>query len=73
MGIGLVWVFNQVLVKVGFMMDDMDIIEFNEVFVAQALACIWQWGIVDDDLCINLNGGVIVIGYLLGMIGICLL
>lgn len=50
----------------------MGVIEFNEVFVVQSFVCICEFGLVDNDLCINFNGGVIVIGYLLGVLGICI-
>ena len=51
----------------------MDIIELNEAFAAQALACTRQWGIADDDPRINPNGGAIAIGHPLGMTGTRLL
>lgn len=47
----------------------MDIIELNEAFAAQALACIRAWGLADDDARINPNGGAIAIGHPLGMTG----
>lgn len=47
----------------------MDIIELNEAFAAQALACIRAWGLKDDDARINPNGGAIAIGHPLGMTG----
>jgi len=50
-------------------MDDMDIIELNEAFSAQSLACIRQWGLNDDDIRINPNGGAIALGHPLGMSG----
>ena len=50
-------------------MDDMDIIELNEAFAAQSLACIRQWGLNDDDIRINPNGGAIALGHPLGMSG----
>ncbi|SEK21700.1 Thiolase, C-terminal domain [Maribacter orientalis] len=43
--------------------------EFNEAFSAQALACIRELGLADDDPRINLNGGAIAIGHPLGMSG----
>ena len=54
-------------------MGDMDIIELNEAFAAQALACIREWGLKDDDPRINPNGGGIAIGHPLGMTGARLL
>ena len=47
----------------------MDIIELNEAFASQALACIREWGLKDDDPRINPNGGGIAIGHPLGMTG----
>ncbi len=44
-------------------MDDIDIIELNEAFAAQSLACIREWGLADDDPRINPNGGAIAIGH----------
>ncbi|MEO1712074.1 MAG: acetyl-CoA C-acyltransferase, partial [Bacteroidota bacterium] len=69
MGIGPVGASNKALAKAGLTMDDMDIIELNEAFAAQALACIRQWGLADDDPRINPNGGAIAIGHPLGMTG----
>ena len=54
-------------------MDDMDIIEINESFAAQSLACIREWGLEDDDQRINPNGGAIALGHPLGMSGARLL
>ena len=69
MGIGPVGASNKALAKAGLTMDDMDIIELNEAFAAQSLACIRQWGLADDDPRINPNGGAIAIGHPLGMTG----
>ena len=69
MGIGPVQASNKVLEKAGLKMDDMDIIELNEAFSAQSLACIRQWGLKDDDQRINPNGGAIALGHPLGMSG----
>ena len=64
---------NKVLEKAGLKMDDMDIIEINEAFSAQSLACIREWGLEDDDQRINPNGGAIALGHPLGMSGARLL
>ena len=69
MGIGPVKASNKALEKAGLTMDDMDIIELNEAFAAQSLACIREWGLADDDPRINPNGGAIAIGHPLGMTG----
>ncbi len=69
MGIGPVEASNKALQKAGLTMDDMDIIELNEAFAAQSLACIREWGLADDDPRINPNGGAIAIGHPLGVTG----
>ena len=69
MGIGPVEASNKALAKAGLTMDDMDIIELNEAFAAQALACTRAWGLADDDPRINPNGGSIAIGHPLGVTG----
>ena len=50
-------------------MDEIDIIELNEAFSAQSLACIRQWDLADDDARINPNGGALALGHPLGMTG----
>jgi acetyl-CoA acyltransferase len=47
----------------------MGVIELNEAFAAQSLACIRQLGLADDDVRINPNGGAIALGHPLGMSG----
>ena len=69
MGIGPVESSNKALAKAGLTMDDMDVIELNEAFASQALACIRAWGLQDDDPRINPNGGSIAIGHPLGVTG----
>jgi len=69
MGIGPVGASNKALKKAGLTLADMDIIELNEAFAAQSLACIREWGLADDDPRINPNGGAIAIGHPLGMSG----
>ena len=69
MGIGPVMASNKALEKAGLTMDDMDIIELNEAFSAQALACIREWGLKDNDPRINPNGGAIALGHPLGVSG----
>jgi 3-oxoadipyl-CoA thiolase len=69
MGIGPVEASNKALKKAGLTMEDMDVIELNEAFASQALACIREWGLKDDDPRINPNGGSIAIGHPLGVTG----
>ncbi len=69
MGIGPVQAAYKALAKAGLQLSDMDIIELNEAFAAQALACIRSWGLADDDVRINPNGGAIALGHPLGMSG----
>ena len=47
----------------------MDVIELNEAFASQALACTREWGLADDDPRVNPNGGSIAIGHPLGVTG----
>ncbi len=69
MGIGPVEASNKALKKAGLTMEDMDIIELNEAFAAQALACTRSWGLKDNDPRLNPNGGAIAIGHPLGVTG----
>ncbi len=69
MGIGPVPATQKALTKAGLTMNDIDIIELNEAFAAQSLACIRQLGLADNDPRINPNGGAIALGHPLGMSG----
>lgn len=69
MGIGPVRASNKALEKAGLTMEDMSVIELNEAFASQALACIREWGLTDNDPRINPNGGAIAIGHPLGVTG----
>ena len=69
MGIGPVKASEKALAKAGLTFDDMDIIELNEAFSAQSLACIREMGLQDDDARINPNGGAIALGHPLGVSG----
>ena len=60
---------DKALKKAGLTMEDMDIIELNEAFSSQALACIREWGLKDNDPRINPNGGAIALGHPLGVSG----
>lgn len=70
MGFGSVFVIRRVLERVGLSIYDMDVIELNEAFAVQALGVLRELGLFDDVLYVNFNGGVIVLGYSLGMSGV---
>lgn len=69
MGIGPVEAAKKALKRANLSWSDIDIIELNEAFAAQSLACIREWGLDDNDSRINPNGGAIAIGHPLGMSG----
>lgn len=69
MGIGPVKASQKALEKAGLSLDDMGIIELNEAFAAQSLACTRALGLADDDSRVNPNGGAIAIGHPLGVTG----
>jgi 3-oxoadipyl-CoA thiolase len=69
MGIGPVEASAMALRRAGLGLTDMDIIEVNEAFAAQVLACTRTMGLDDRDERINPNGGAIAIGHPLGMSG----
>ncbi len=69
MGIGPVGATNKALAKAGLTLNDIDIIELNEAFAAQSLACTRALGMADDDPRVNPNGGAIALGHPLGMTG----
>ena len=69
MGIGPVHASIKALNKANLSLDDMDVIEINEAFSAQALACIRELKLEDNDPRINPNGGAIALGHPLGMSG----
>lgn len=69
MGIGPVGATNKALERAGLTLEDMDIIELNEAFAAQALACTRKLGLADNDPRVNPNGGAIAIGHPLGVTG----
>jgi len=69
MGIGPVPATTKLLKRLGLTMDDLDLLEFNEAFAVQALACTRQLGLADDDPRINPQGGAIALGHPLGMSG----
>lgn len=69
MGYGPKPAIEKILAKTGLSIDDMDIIELNEAFAAQVLACTRALGISDDAENVNPNGGAIALGHPLGMSG----
>lgn len=73
MGIGPVEASKKVLKRTGLSLDQMDIIEINEAFSSQSLACTRALNLADNDERINPNGGAIAIGHPLGMTGARLL
>jgi acetyl-CoA acetyltransferase family protein len=69
MGIGPVPASLKVLDLLKLKVGDMDVIELNEAFAAQALACLRQLGVADDAEHVNPNGGAIALGHPLGASG----
>ena len=69
MGIGPVEACKKALQRAGLTLDQMDVIELNEAFAAQVLACTRNLGLDDNDKRINPNGGAIALGHPLGMSG----
>ncbi|WP_227815787.1 3-oxoadipyl-CoA thiolase [Nitrogeniibacter aestuarii] len=69
MGIGPVPATRKLLTRLGLSIEQMDVIELNEAFAAQALAVMRQLGIADDAAHVNPNGGAIAMGHPLGMSG----
>jgi 3-oxoadipyl-CoA thiolase len=73
MGMGPVPSSRKALAQAGLTLEQMDVIELNEAFAAQSLACMREFGMADDDPRVNPNGGAIAIGHPLGMSGARLL
>ncbi|MBZ4270445.1 acetyl-CoA C-acyltransferase, partial [Mycobacterium tuberculosis] len=69
MGLGPVPAVRKVLEWAGLNINDMDLIELNEAFAAQALGVLRQLGVPDDAAHVNPNGGAIALGHPLGMSG----
>ena len=69
MGIGPIPAVQKLLARVSLKMDDVDFLELNEAFAAQALACTRAFGLPDDSEKVNPNGGAIALGHPLGMSG----
>jgi acetyl-CoA acetyltransferase len=69
MGYGPVPATQRLMQRLGLKIADFDVIELNEAFAAQALACMRALGLPDDAEHVNPNGGAIAIGHPLGMSG----
>jgi 3-oxoadipyl-CoA thiolase len=69
MGIGPVPSTRKLMERLGFKIGDFDLIEINEAFASQALACLRQLGLPDDAPQVNPHGGAIALGHPLGMSG----
>ena len=69
MGMGPVPASRKALKLAGLSLDQVDVIELNEAFASQSLACVRELGLADDDPRVNPNGGAIALGHPLGMSG----
>lgn len=69
MGIGPVEATKKALARAGLSLNEIDVIELNEAFAAQSLACTRELGLADNDARVNPNGGAIALGHPLGMSG----
>jgi len=69
MGIGPIPATTKLLKQTSLSLQDMDLIEINEAFAVQVLACLRQFGLPDDAGHVNPNGGAIALGHPLGMSG----
>src|SRR5664279_1279447 len=69
MGIGPVPATLKLLARLGHKIGDYDLIEINEAFASQSLACLRQLGLADDAEHVNPHGGAIALGHPLGMSG----
>ena len=69
MGFGPAPAVKKVLAQTGLTLPQMDVIELNEAFAAQALAVLRDLGLADDAAHVNANGGAIALGHPLGMSG----
>jgi 3-oxoadipyl-CoA thiolase len=69
MGMGPVPATRKLMQRLGLAIGDFDVIELNEAFASQALACLRQLGVADDAEHVNPNGGAIAYGHPLGMSG----
>jgi acetyl-CoA acyltransferase len=69
MGIGPVPATEKLLERTGLSISDFDVIEINEAFASQSLACLRRLGLADDAGFVNPNGGAIALGHPTGMSG----
>jgi 3-oxoadipyl-CoA thiolase len=69
MGIGPVPATDKLLHRHHLALSDLNLIELNEAFAAQALACLRSWGLAEDSALVNPQGGAIALGHPLGMSG----
>ena len=69
MGVGPIPAVEKLLLRLRMKIADFDVIELNEAFAAQALACVRAFGLADDAEQVNINGGAIALGHPLGMSG----
>jgi 3-oxoadipyl-CoA thiolase len=69
MGLGPVPATQRLMERLGLKISDFGVIELNEAFAVQALACLRRLGVADDAEHVNPNGGAIAIGHPLGMSG----
>jgi acetyl-CoA C-acetyltransferase/3-oxo-5,6-didehydrosuberyl-CoA/3-oxoadipyl-CoA thiolase len=67
MGLGPIPATRKALARANLRVDDLDLIELNEAFAAQAIACITELGL--DPAKVNVNGGAIALGHPLGCSG----
>jgi 3-oxoadipyl-CoA thiolase len=69
MGIGPVPATQKLMARLGLKIGDFNLIEINEAFASQSLACLRQLGLPDDAEQVNPHGGAIALGHPLGMSG----
>lgn len=69
MGLGPVAVVNRIMAQTGYSLNDMQLIELNEAFASQSIACIRQLNLEDRMDIINVNGGAIALGHPIGSSG----